>query len=137
MERFLPDERLEPLRELTALLSYNGVKYREEESGVRFAFEEAGCRWEVACRFAPNAVMIYGVYPFLMRDEGEARRAMDRVNATLIRGSLFLMEGRPVLRTSADLIDAYSAYEAILRALEYNAGAMLRFWNDMAGLKAQ
>lgn len=133
MERFLLDDETDPLQELKGLLDYNGIKYLAEDGGVRFAFKEAGCRWEVTCKTAKHTVMIYGVYPFPIRNDARTNAAVNRINSTLVKGSLFFSEGRAVIRTSADIIDAYGAYEAIARALEYNAGAMVRFWADMEG----
>ena len=133
MARFLLEDETDPLQELKNLLDYNRIQYLQEDGGVRFALEEAGCRWEVIGKTAGRVVMIYGVYPFPVGADARTQAEVNRMNGALVRGSLFLTENRAVIRTSADLMDAYGAYEAIARALEYNAGAMIRFWAEMAG----
>ena len=132
MNNFLPEQRVDPEDELFNVLTYNGIAYHRDEEGVRFALMDAGREWETVCRYASQTVVIYGVYPFPVVNRARALERMDAANALLKRGSLFLCGDRIALRTSAELFDAYSAQEAITRALEYNAQAMTYFWNSMA-----
>lgn len=127
-----PDERVDPAAALLQALNYNGIPYREEKGGVRFAFCDGGRRWETVCRYAPQTVVVYSVYPFPVADRARALEGVNAASAALARGGLFLSGGRIVLRVGADLFDAYSAGEAVTRALEYSAGAMTHFWSRMA-----
>ncbi len=132
MSRFVIDEP-DPKSELIALLDYNAVRYSIHDDGsVRALFAGNGCKWEAVFRFAKRTVLVYGVYPF--RTVQDASASLSRINAALVRGALFYSEGALVLRTSADLFDAYAAYEAIARAIEYNSGAMVAFWAELSGL---
>lgn len=134
MSRFLIGESVDPKSELKALLDSNAMRYSEEADGsVRLLFRQDGCKWEAIFRFTERSVLVYGIYPF--RAPGKAAD-LERINARLLRGALFRHEGALVMRTSADLFDAYSAYEAIARAVEYNAGAMVSFWPELALLSA-
>lgn len=132
-ERFW-DEQINPLQELMDLLYDNGIRYNREGDGVRFAFSQHGCEWETVARSAQQTLLLYGMYPFRVTEETKVLQQMNEINAMLVNGSAFLHQGRVVLRTEADLFDLYSAREAVARALEYNAGAIFRFWQ--AFLKA-
>jgi hypothetical protein len=130
--RFLIDEP-EPKSELIALLKHNAMRYSLHEDGsVRVLFSKAGCKWETIFRFAKRAVLVYGVYPFKASEEMAA--SLSRINTALVRGAFFISDSTLVLRTSAELFDAYAAYESIARAIEYNAGAMVVFWAELNGL---
>lgn len=131
MERFLIDRHISPRDELIALLAYNGVKYSEDKEGLRFALEDGPHVWETVCRYAGLTVLIYGLYPFETAGGEQTLRVLDRINGELTRGSMFLGGGRVVMRTGADLYDAFSAYEAIARAIEYNAGAIVKYWQTI------
>ena len=119
-------DAVDPAEELAALLDFNEIKYRRYGTAFRFRLSDKGLVWETLCHAHGGAVLIYGVYPFAAADA--MRGKIDEVNAELTSGAFFTRHGRLVLRTSADLFDAYAAYEAIGRALEYNAGAMVAFW---------
>lgn len=127
-----PDERVDPEAALLQALAYNGIPYRKEKDGARFAFCDGGRRWETVCRYAPQTVVVYGVYPFPVADRARALEGINAAGAALARGGLFLSGDRIVLRVGADLFDAYSAGEAVTRALEYSAGAMVHLWGRMA-----
>ena len=132
MSRFIIDEP-DPKGELLALLEHNAIRYSIDGYGsVRVIFSKSGCKWETVFRFAKRAVLVYGVYPF--KAAPDACASLSKINAALVRGAFFLSGGTPVLRTSADMFDAYSAYEAIARAIEYNAGAMVKFWAELSAL---
>ena len=128
MERFLIDHDVSPKDELTALLEYNGVEFDADDEGVRFVLEDEIYKWETACRYTRSAVLIYGFYPFETSGDEETLRLLNEINGELTRGSMFLGKRCVIMRTSADLYDAYGAYEAIARAIEYNAGAIVKFW---------
>ena len=87
-------------------------------------------------RYTEQAVLIYGYYPFSVTNRELARDLCEQVNRQAIFGSMLLLEKHLAFRTGADLFDAYSAYEHIGRALEYNAGIMVRFWNQAASCAA-
>lgn len=131
MRSRFPNEELNPLKELMHVLDFNGIRYRQDGDGVRFAFCDGGRAWETMGRALPQTLLIYGVYPFRARDQGGMLQTLDRINAQLANGAAFLQEGRPVIRSEAALWDAYGAQEAVNQALEYNAGAMVRFWQAL------
>ena len=131
MERFLIDGHPSPSDELIAMLDYNGVKYIRNPEGVRFVLEDGVYKWETVCRYARSAVLIYGYYPFETAGAEETLRLLSVINSKLVKGSMFLNGKRVTMRTSADLYDAYGAYEAIAREIEYNAGAIVRFWQEI------
>ncbi len=134
MNKFAIDEP-DPKSELLALLEYNAMRYSLPGDGsVRALFAKAGCKWETVFRFARRTVLVYGVYPF--KAPAGVATALSRINAALVRGAFFCSEGVLVMRTSADLFDAYAAYEAIARAIEYNADAIVAFWAELYGLSA-
>lgn len=134
MNKFLIDENVDPEEELLRLFDHNGIHYRCEVDGIYAVFQHDGCKWEAVFRFVEHTVLVYGLYPFRVADETRVTNVINGINAKLTRGGMFLQEGNIVMRTSADLFDAYSAYEAIARAVEYNAGAMSAFFHTLAGL---
>lgn len=131
-EKFLLDEVIDPARELVDLLEYNGIRYSREKYGLRCAFSDAACKWETIFQCTQRTVLIYGIYPFPVSNREGTVEKVNRINRELTRGAMFLVDERVVMRTSADLFDEFSAYEAIGRALEYNAGAVVSFWQAMA-----
>lgn len=134
MNKFIIDE-LNPRDELVALLDFNAMRYREEPGGAIHAlFAQEGYKWEVVFRFARRAVLVYGIYPFQAAEGVGA--ALGGINARLVHGAVFVHEGAVVMRTSAELFDAYSAYEAIALAIEYNAGAVVAFWTEVSRISA-
>jgi len=128
MERFLIDSQIMPEGELKALLEHNRIEYITDADGVRFILEDGLFKWETVCRYSQSAVLIYGLYPFKATADEGTLRLLNRINGELTRGSMILSEGCVVMRTSADLYDIYGAYEAIARAIEYSAGAIVEFW---------
>lgn len=119
------------------VLEESGVPFREEargeneENGLRFALCQGEKRWETVCRFGPELSLIYGIYPFRAEKNARTLERVNRANASLARGGFFLANDRILLRVSAALIDGYSARESFLRALEYHAAAMTRFWQEL------
>ena len=136
MTKFFLDEQVCPREELLYFLEHNGVQYVLEGEEIRFTLAQGHYKWLCVCRWGGNSVIIYSVYPFKLaeKDRAKAAEAINTVNGKLTRGGLFSHNGSPVMRTDADLFDAYGAYEAIARALEYNAGAMTEFWGQLAAL---
>ena len=121
----------DPREELLQFLQERGVPFLEKEDEVWFSLCQGAFRWETVCRFAPGTVLIYGVYPFLSPDRAKGLEAANAANEQLQRGSVFLSDGRPVLRVSATLTDLYTARETIASALEYSASAICYFWEKM------
>lgn len=132
MEKFQIGEQADAAAELEALLRYNGFSFRRDGELFRMVFADRGFKWETVCVCPGRTVLIYGRYPFPAVDRERARKVCEEINRQVMFGSMFLSDGRVVFRTGADLFDAYSAYEHIGRALEYNAGVMTRFWNKIA-----
>jgi hypothetical protein len=132
LSKFRIDEP-NPKAELLALLNANAIPYSFGEDGaVHVLFAKAGCKWETIFRFASSAVLVYGIYPF--RVTPGIGDTLSRINAALVRGAFFTSEGALVMRTGADLFDTYAAYEAIARAIEYNASAIAAFWAELSRL---
>lgn len=121
---------------LEDLLRYNGFHYRGEDGQFHLVFTDRGCKWETTFLCLEGAVLIYGRYPFPAADTVQAQGLCQEINRQVLYGSMFLAEGHLVFRTCADLYDPYSAYEQLGRALEYNAGVMIRFWRAACGCAA-
>ena len=136
MDKLQIGDPVDAAAELEDLLRYNGFSYRREGDRFYLVFADRGCKWETLCVCRGQTVVFYSRYPFRTAAADAARQACEEINRQVILGSLFLSEGYAVFRTGADLFDAYSAYEHIGRALEYNAGVMVRFWTRMAACAA-
>ena len=132
MEKFLIDE-VSPEEELTALLEYNGIQFRKTDDEFRFVLSEGNRKWETVCHWTRRVVLVYGMYPFKAMDEVSMLERLNRINTELVRGCVILSDGGITVRTDADLYDAYSSYESIARALEYNAGAVIKYWEILRG----
>jgi len=132
MDKLQIGEPVDAAAELEDLLRYNGFSFRREGERFFLVFTDRGCKWETVCVCRGQMVLFYGRYPFPVADPEGARLACEEINRQVVMGSMFLSEGRLVFRTGADLFDIYSAYEHMGRALEYNAGVMVRFWTQMA-----
>ena len=131
MDSRTPYDAPDPRQQLLQLLDRVGIPYVEAGGEIRFALCDGGCRWQVICRFASEMVLIYSVYPFVVRDRLRALQAANEVGAQLLQGGLFLADERLVLRVSAVLADIYLAQQALVRALEYSASVMRYFWEKM------
>jgi hypothetical protein len=125
---------LSPEAELVGLLRYNGIQYVVRKGRYCFLFAQGQKQWETICQCARHMVLVYGQYPF-QADPQRAARALTEINAILVRGAMFLQGAAVVMRTGADLFDAYSAYETIARTLEYNANAVAAFWDRIYALR--
>lgn len=129
MDKFRIDGPIDAGLELRALLNYNHISFVEEKNGMRFIFVDRGLKWETFCQPTDDsAVLIFGLYPFYVKSSGMVHKFCNYVNTQARYGSMFCENERLVFRTGADLFDIYSAYETIARALEYNAGVIVRFW---------
>lgn len=132
MDEVRMDEVLDGAAEVEGLLRYNGFSFRREGERFRLVFSEGGRKWETMFVCRDRLVLIYGRYPFPAGSRERAESCCHEINRQVVMGSMFLLEGHVVFRTGVDLFDAYSAYEHIGRALEYNAGVMTRFWSQIA-----
>jgi hypothetical protein len=129
----------EALTLLEALLGDSGIDYRRMENGeLRFLLLDSGRQWETVCRVRASTALFYGIYPFAFRKAGaEALALCGEINSELTQGAVFLKDGKALVRTGAELFDAYAANEAAARALEYNAGVVMAFWPRFAALRQE
>ena len=118
--------------ELEALLERGGVDFRREGDRFSFLFASGGCRWQTVCDCREGLVLVYGIHPAPVRDAHGALALCSRLNARVVRGGFFVQDGRIVFRTSARLGEQLDAQERTAQALEYNAAAMTRFWEQLA-----
>jgi len=130
-DKFFINKGLSAEEELLNLLRYNGIQYSGQGGEYRFVFSENGRKWRTICKCRGSTVMIYGLYPFELAEDLKAVHTVSEINAKLAYGCLFVLDGKAAMRTSAGLFDAYTAYEMIARALEYNADAVISFWDKM------
>ena len=137
MDKLQIGEPVDAISELEELLRYNGFSYRRDGGRFYLVFADRGYKWETMCVCREQTVLFYSRYPFPIAETDAARRACGEIDRQVMMGSMFLSEGRAVFRTAADLFDPYSAYEHIGRALEYNAGVIVRFWAQMAAYAAK
>lgn len=131
MRRFSLDGNVDAAAELEALLEHNGFRYRRDGDRYRLWFTDRGMKWETACICRPQAVVVYGIYPFPVQDRESALSLCGEVNGQVLYGGMFPAGETLVFRTCADLFDAYDAYESIARAIEYNCNVMTWFWHRM------
>lgn len=136
MERLSFGELPDAAAELEDLLQYNGFFYHRNENRFSLLFEDSGRKWETVCICRGSLLLIYGRFPFSVRNYGQVRAFCEDVNRQVVSGSMFLLEERVVFRTSADLFDAYTAHEQIGRAMEYNANVITRFWTQIVSCSA-
>ena len=118
--------------ELAELLERSGVDFVRRDGVFQFRFSSGGCVWQTACRCQGPLVLIYGIHPAPAENTARCLDLCSRLNGRLIRGSFFLHENRFVFRTSAVLTERFEARRRIADALEYNAAAVSRWWEQMA-----
>ena len=118
--------------ELAALLERSGVDFRRDGERFSFLFASGGCRWQTVCDCRKDLVLVYGIHPSAAADTQLALELCSELNARVVRGSFFLREGHIVFRTSVRLLEYIDAQERVAQALEYNAAAMTRFWEQLA-----
>ncbi|BAK99832.1 hypothetical protein OBV_26340 [Oscillibacter valericigenes Sjm18-20] len=132
MSRFHFQDEPDGAAELAALLDDSGVPY--ERSGGRFQllFAKRGRTWRTVCDCEGSRVLVYGIHPQPVADWTAALTVCSDMNRQIVQGGCFLTQGRIVLRTGAELLEALTAREALARALEYNAAVMASFWDVLA-----
>ncbi len=119
---------------LIALLEDSGAAWREEMGLIRFRVAREGMVWEMSCRCEQDQILCYGRFPFAAVDRAQCLGRCNEINGRAVGGALFLDgEGRPVFRTRAELDDPYEARRRLIRALEYNAAVVTRFWGRLSG----
>lgn len=129
MKPFLFDEREEPAALLEALLDTSGIQYLHQKGQFRFLFSSRGYRWETVCQCREGGVMVYGRYPFQVRERTKALEACCVCNEQVIRGGMFLAGAELVFRTWADTDDPVTALQSLSQAITYNAAVMAQFWD--------
>ena len=123
------------LRVLRSLLISEGAEWHEENGWLRFRSKQGPMLWETCCMAVPNAVLIYGRFPFFCRDADRARRLCDELNGRFVRGALFITdEGAPVYRCTAETDDIYGAEQRIAEALRYSAQVIAHCWGRFSGI---
>ncbi|MDO4962111.1 MAG: hypothetical protein Q4E57_09760 [Eubacteriales bacterium] len=153
VDKFTIEEQPDAAKEVLRLLEYNDIAYTEEGGTYYMTFSDGMHKWETRIHVEGQRVLICSAYPYLISTlpnasavpeaasalpENEAQAAaavlMDRINeinAELAEGALFIHGDRIIVRTGADLFDAFSAYEQLARALEYNAEVLAGYWSEL------
>ncbi|HIT01566.1 MAG TPA: hypothetical protein IAC21_01895 [Candidatus Enterenecus merdae] len=122
-------------RLLLALLEDSGAAWREEMGVIRFRIAREGMTWEMSCRCEQDQVLCYGRFPFAAADRARCLERCNEINDQAVGGAMFVAgDGRPVFRTRAELEDPYEARQRLIRALEYNAAVVTRFWGRLSGV---
>ncbi len=122
-------------RLLIALLEDSGAAWQEEAGLIRFRIARDGMLWETACRCERDQILCYGRFPFAAADRARCLERCNEINGQTVMGAMFLpRDGRPVFRTRAELEDLYEARRRLIRALEYNAAVVARFWGRLSGI---
>ena len=133
MDKLRLDGPADAKAELEQVMEFNGIAFKREERDYRFLLSSKGLKWETLCRPTEDGtVLIYGIYPFRVSDKKKAEAFCQRVNVAARYGAMLYRDETLIFRIGADLFDVFSAYETIGRALEYNAGIMVRFWAQAA-----
>lgn len=136
MAKFQIGGQADAAEELESLLRYNGFDFQRQGGRFRLVFADRGCKWETVCACVGQTALFYGYYPFIITNQTRASALCEEVNRQVLFGSMLTVKNRAAFRTGADLFDAYSAYEHIGRALEYNAAVVVRFWKELAACAA-
>ena len=116
--------------EIRNLLEFNGMDYAENDGCFRLIFCSQGRKWRTAIAAQENFAIVCGEYPFSPAEFTKGFALCSRINSEIVTGCAFVSGQSLIFKTTADIFDGYYAYEAIARALEYNAGAMLHYWAD-------
>jgi hypothetical protein len=132
MSRFHFQDAPEGAAELAALLDDSGVPYVRSGGRFRILFAKRGRAWRTVCDCEGSRVLIYGIHPQPVSDRTAALAACSDINRQIVQGGCFLTQGRIVLRTGAELLEALTARETLARALEYNAAVVTSFWDALA-----
>jgi hypothetical protein len=131
--------RIEPpsaAAEIRKFLRHSAIPYDEAGEDCRAVLAHGSCKWETVFRADGELCVVFGIYPFPISPSVALCETLNRVNAGLRRGGVITQGGRLMARTCADLFDAYSAHEAIARAVEYNAAIIQRYWGILSAFQA-
>lgn len=132
MEQLRFDGPIDAAEELRALLARSGVDFKTEGRRFRFVFSSGGCKWQTVCDCDGERAFIYGIFPLEVKNREAALELCAKISSVVILGGCFPSEGRIIFRTSAELRELCMAQEQLLRALEYNAAVMTKFWAEMS-----
>lgn len=127
-DAYPPEADVSAESELANFLNHNGVQYNLVRGEYRVVMLSDTHKWRTIFKTCEQTVLIYGIYPFPAAESRELYKAICEVNSRLLHGAMFICGGSVVMRTDAELTDAYGAYEAIASAAEYNADALTSFW---------
>ena len=116
-------------KELKYLLSYNSFDHQGEMGHYSLKFRDGDRIWTNEFEVMKEKILIWGVYPFECMDIQKGMEFCNTSNLQTVMGAFFIYKAHLTYRTSADLFDAYSSYECLARALEYNANVIIHFWS--------
>ncbi|SKB73409.1 hypothetical protein SAMN06296386_104256 [Lachnospiraceae bacterium] len=116
-------------KELKYLLDYNSFTYEGSGGHYSLQFRDHGLVWNTEFQVIGDRVMIWGMYPFSCMNEARGNEFCNSVNLQTVMGAFVMYKAHLTYRTSADLFDAFSSTECLARAIEYNANAVVHFWD--------
>lgn len=116
-------------KELKYLLGYNGYSFAGENGHYSLKFRDDGNIWTTEFEILEEKILIWGIYPFECRNQERGLEFCNASNLQTVMGAFSLYKAHLTYRTTADLFDAYSSYECLARALEYNANVIIHFWS--------
>jgi hypothetical protein len=116
-------------------LSHNGIEYTADGGDYRFRIRSGAAEWNVACLCKGRFVSFVSMYPFAA-DAAKSVELCHKINGELMLGAAFRHAGTVYLRTAAEIIDGYTAYESVSRAAEYNFQAVVNYWRDVNMIRA-
>lgn len=120
---------------LLELLERQNADWTRESGYIRFLVRRNGLCWETDCLCTSREILVYGRYPFSLKNRGAALTVCNRANLRMVRGALLLPEdGRPVCRTAAAMNDIYDASFRLREALDDNNSAIVRWWGRLEAL---
>ena len=116
-------------KELKYLLQYNSYEFDGNNGHYSLRFRDDDKVWTTEFEVIEEKILIWGIYPFEMRDLKKGMDFCNSSNLQTVMGAFSVYKAHLTYRTSADLFDAYSSYECLARALEYNANVIIHFWS--------
>lgn len=116
-------------KELKYLLNYNSYEYKGERGHYSLKFRDEGRVWTSEFEVLEEKILIWGIYPFEISDMQKGMQFCNSSNLQTVMGAFMIHKAHLAYRTSADLFDAFSSYECLARALEYNANVIIHFWS--------
>ena len=111
------------------LLNYNSYDYEGDSGHYSLRFRDRGKIWTSEFEVIEEKILIWGIYPFECIDPEKGMDFCNSSNLQTVMGAFSVYKAHLTYRTSADLFDAYSSYECLARALEYNANVIIHFWS--------